>query len=70
MSGKFEYLLTLILAVVCRGDLREMKPRAERTVIERSKKRRLSDSNTRGHSPTAIAIRIAGDPVNHSGKAT
>ncbi|KAF8559835.1 hypothetical protein OG21DRAFT_492360 [Imleria badia] len=32
------------------------------------KKRHLSDSNTRGQSPTAVLI--AGDPVNHSGKVT
>ena len=33
------------------------------------KKRHLSDSNTRGQSPTALLL-IAGDPVNHSGKVT
>ena len=33
-----------------------------------AKKRHLSDSNTRGQSPTAVLI--AGDPVNHSGKVT
>ena len=33
-----------------------------------TKKRHLSDSNTRGQSPTAVLI--AGDPVNHSGKVT
>jgi hypothetical protein len=35
------------------------------------KKRHLSDSNTRGQSPTAyMSTNVAGDPVNHSGKVT
>ena len=35
----------------------------------KKKERHLSDSNTRGQRPTAY-LKVAGDPVNHSGKVT
>ena len=35
-----------------------------------AKSRHLSDSNTRVQSTTAGSYRVAGDPVNHSGKVT
>jgi len=64
MSGRFAYLLALM--VVCQSG---MKIHAVQTADKRAtKSRHLSDSNTRGQSPTAWLL--AGDPVNHSGKVT
>ena len=39
--------------------------------FKKKKYRHLSDSNTRGQRPTAnLLLKVAGDPVNHSGKVT
>jgi len=54
------------------GSLRNLWAWSTRRTLQRlecnAKNRHLSDSNTRGQSPTAVLV--AGDPVNHSGKVT